>query len=161
MRTNFLVWLIFISYVYVPAAQTEEKFVVEQSRVLEGDHQQTLWQYLLAQCDQLDLQRAERLNTALETPDTLKQHLQYLQQSYQQLLGDFPLKTPLNPMVTGQLIGEGFRIEKVLRRRINKKTGEKEIYVKWKGYNKNFNQWIPLKNEHQYRFYLEESYLKA
>ena len=114
MRTNFLVWLIFISYVYVPAAQTEEKFVVEQSRVLEGDHQQTLWQYLLAQCDQLDLQRAERLNTALETPDTLKQHLQYLQQSYQQLLGDFPLKTPLNPIVTGQLIGEGFRIEKVL-----------------------------------------------
>jgi len=40
--------------------------------------------------------------------------LQYLQQSYQQLLGDFPLKTPLNSMVTGQSIGEGFRIEKVL-----------------------------------------------
>ena len=41
---------------------------------------------------------------------------------------------------------ETFRIEKVLRRRINKKTGEKEIYVKWKGYNKNFNQWIPQGN---------------
>ena len=112
MRTNFLGWLIFLSYVYVPAAQVEEELVVEQLRVLEGDHQQTLWHYLLAQCDQLDLQRAGRLNTALETSETLKQHLQYLQQSYQQLLGDFPLKTPLNSMVTGQLIGEGFRIER-------------------------------------------------
>ena len=90
MRTNFLGWLIFLSYVYVPAAQVEEELVVEQLRVLEGDHQQTLWHYLLAQCDQLDLQRAGRLNTALETSETLKQHLQYLQQSYQQLLGDFP-----------------------------------------------------------------------
>ena len=35
-----------------------------------------------------------------------------------------------------------YRIEKVLRRCTNKK-GEKEIYVKWKGYNKKFNQWIP------------------
>ena len=35
-----------------------------------------------------------------------------------------------------------FRIEKVLRRRINEKTGEREVYVKWKGYGNNFNQWI-------------------
>ena len=45
MRTNFLGWLIFLSYVYVPAAQVEEELVVEQLRVLEGDHQQTLWHY--------------------------------------------------------------------------------------------------------------------
>ena len=43
MRTNFLGWLIFLSYVHVPAAQVEEELVVEQLRVLEGDHQQTLW----------------------------------------------------------------------------------------------------------------------
>ena len=36
-----------------------------------------------------------------------------------------------------------FRIEKILRRRINKKTGNREVYVKWKGYSNNFNQWIP------------------
>lgn len=34
-----------------------------------------------------------------------------------------------------------FRIEKVLKKR--KKNGRKEIYVKWKGYNSSFNQWIP------------------
>ena len=34
------------------------------------------------------------------------------------------------------------RIEKVLRRR-TRKDGVKEVYVKWKGYNEIFNQWIP------------------
>ncbi len=36
-----------------------------------------------------------------------------------------------------------YRIEKVLRRRKNAKTGVKEIYVKWLGYSTKFNQWIP------------------
>ena len=114
MKTNFIGWLVLLSHVCVPAAQVEEKSVVEQLRMLEGYHQQTLWKYLLAQCDQLDLQRAERLSIALKTPETLKQHLQDLKRSYQQLLGDFPPKTPLNPTITGHLIGEGFRGEKVL-----------------------------------------------
>ena len=34
------------------------------------------------------------------------------------------------------------RIEKFLRRR-TRKDGVKEVYVKWKGYNEKFNQWIP------------------
>ena len=37
---------------------------------------------------------------------------------------------------------ENFRIEKVLKQR-RIKGGRKEIYVKWKGYNSSFNQWIP------------------
>ena len=36
---------------------------------------------------------------------------------------------------------EIYRIEKVLRTRIKNK--KKETYVKWKGYDNNFNQWIP------------------
>ena len=35
-----------------------------------------------------------------------------------------------------------FRIEKVLKRRTTKE-GKKEIFVKWLGYSKDFNQWIP------------------
>ena len=38
-----------------------------------------------------------------------------------------------------------FRIEKVLRRRTTKE-GKKEIYVKWLGYSKDFNQWIPAED---------------
>ena len=42
-----------------------------------------------------------------------------------------------------------FRIEKVLKRR-TKRSGQKEIYVKWKGYTNTFNSWIPLDNVQQY-----------
>ena len=35
-----------------------------------------------------------------------------------------------------------YRIEKVLKRRTTK-DGRKEIYVKWLGYSRDFNQWIP------------------
>jgi hypothetical protein len=41
-----------------------------------------------------------------------------------------------------------FRIEKVLRRRTTKE-GKKEFYVKWLGYSKDFNQWIPAEDVEQ------------
>ena len=37
-----------------------------------------------------------------------------------------------------------YRIEKVLNKRT--RNGRKEIYVKWKGYNKDFNSWISTDN---------------
>ena len=38
---------------------------------------------------------------------------------------------------------EEFRIEKVIKKRTTKSGGEKEVYVKWKGYSNEFNSWIP------------------
>jgi len=38
---------------------------------------------------------------------------------------------------------EIYRIEKVLKKR-TRSNGVKEVYVKWKGYNNDFNSWIPL-----------------
>ena len=38
---------------------------------------------------------------------------------------------------------EIYRIEKVLKKR-TRRYGVKEIYVKRRGYNNNFNSWIPL-----------------
>ena len=37
---------------------------------------------------------------------------------------------------------EIFRIEKIIRSRV--KNGKKEMFVKWKGYDKSFNSWIPF-----------------
>ena len=37
---------------------------------------------------------------------------------------------------------EIFRIEKIIRSRM--KNGKKEILVKWEGYDKSFNSWIPF-----------------
>ena len=41
-----------------------------------------------------------------------------------------------------------FRIEKVLKRRT--KNGQKEIYVKWKGYTNTFNSWLPISDIEEY-----------
>ncbi|MCZ2208003.1 chromo domain-containing protein, partial [Cylindrospermopsis raciborskii] len=37
-----------------------------------------------------------------------------------------------------------FRIEKVLKRRVHK--GKNQIYVKWKGYDSTYNEWIDEEN---------------
>ena len=42
-----------------------------------------------------------------------------------------------------------FRIEKVLKKR-TKSNGQKEIYVKWKGYTNDFNSWIPIGDIEEY-----------
>ena len=36
-----------------------------------------------------------------------------------------------------------FFIEKIVRRRINKETGQREELIKWKGYGPKHNSWIP------------------
>ena len=41
---------------------------------------------------------------------------------------------------------EIYRIEKVLKKRI--RNGTKEVYVKWKGYNNDFNSWISESDIH-------------
>jgi len=38
--------------------------------------------------------------------------------------------------------GKDFQIEKVIRKRKNKKTGRNEYFVKWLGYSDNFNSWV-------------------
>ena len=42
-----------------------------------------------------------------------------------------------------------FRIEKVLKKR-TKTNGQKEIYVKWKGYTNTFNSWVPIGDIEEY-----------
>ena len=41
-----------------------------------------------------------------------------------------------------------YRVEKVLKRR-TMKGGQKQVYVKWKGYNNTFNSWIPVEDVQQ------------
>ena len=42
---------------------------------------------------------------------------------------------------------EVYRIDKVLKK--STRSGEKEVYVKWKGYSNDFNSWIPERDIHQ------------
>ena len=43
---------------------------------------------------------------------------------------------------------EIYRIEKVVKKR-KRNDGTQEVYVKWKGYNNNFNSWIPIEDLQQ------------
>ncbi len=40
---------------------------------------------------------------------------------------------------------EIFRIEKIIRSRV--KNGKKELFIKWDGYDKSFNSWIPFDDQ--------------
>ncbi len=40
---------------------------------------------------------------------------------------------------------EIYRIEKIIRSR--NKNSKREIFVKWEGYNKSFNSWIPFDSQ--------------
>lgn len=38
---------------------------------------------------------------------------------------------------------EVYKVESILKNRINKKTGKKEYFIKWEGYNNRYNTWEP------------------
>ena len=110
--------LVLLGYVCMPIAQSMDSQMIEDRdiklRVLKEDHSQALWNYLIDQSNKLDRKRAQRLAEALKTKDELQKYLRDLQDHYLQLLGPFPSKTPLRPQVKGELIGDGFRVQKVL-----------------------------------------------
>ena len=69
---------------------------------------------MIDQSNKLDKKRAQRLANALKTQVDLQKYLRSLQDHYLQLLGPFPSKTPLKPQIKGEVIGDGFRVQKVL-----------------------------------------------
>ena len=90
--------------------------VAEQAfTVLQGDHSETLFRYLLLdECARLDIQRRRNLDKALSPGGDLGEHLSRLNRSYRAILGPLPRKKhPLRSVVTGRLDGDGYRLEKV------------------------------------------------
>ena len=110
--------LVFLGCMYIPLAQCMDSKMIEDRdinlRVLKKDHSQTFWNYLIDQSNKLDKKRTQRLADALKTQVDLQKYLRSLQDHYLQLLGPFPSKTPLKPQIKGEVIGDGFRVQKVL-----------------------------------------------
>ena len=110
--------LVFLVCMYIPLAQCMDSKMIENRDinlcVLKKDHSQTFWNYLIDQSNKLDKKRAQRLANALKTQVDLQKYLRSLQDHYLQLLGPFPSKTPLKPQIKGEVIGDGFRVQKVL-----------------------------------------------
>ena len=83
-------------------------------QVLQENQKQVLWNTLIAESRRLDRERAKQLSRALESPESLEQHLVALNNKYRKIIGTFPAKTTLNARITGRLNGHRYRVEKVL-----------------------------------------------
>lgn len=87
----------------------------ERVRVLpeDGETRRMLYDYLLKEA-QKHFDARREVVTKLKTAADIKKRQAQLKSHCLASLGDFPEKTPFNSKVTGQLKGDGFRVEKVV-----------------------------------------------
>jgi len=69
--------------------------------------------WLLARIDAADKVRAREIS-AIRTPDALKARQAELRKSFIAAIGGLPERTPLQPMVTGTILRDGYKVEKIL-----------------------------------------------
>jgi cephalosporin-C deacetylase-like acetyl esterase len=69
--------------------------------------------YLMEELDSLMDKRQLKVEESLTTVDNLKARQVQLKEDYMKLLGTFPEKTPLNPVVTGTIERDGYNIDKI------------------------------------------------
>ncbi|MBN1817054.1 MAG: acetylxylan esterase [Sedimentisphaerales bacterium] len=72
-----------------------------------------LHEYLIGQADTLFDKRREAVEKSLQSTENLLARRDQLRRRYRRILGYLPPQTPLRPMVTGIIQGDGYRIEKV------------------------------------------------
>jgi dienelactone hydrolase len=75
--------------------------------------QQMTRRYLERLAQQAFDQRRANYET-LKTPEQLAAHQQRMRKNFEESLGGFPERTPLNAQVVGTVAGDGFRVEKVI-----------------------------------------------
>ncbi len=97
----------------LPGVWAEEPLT--QLRLLpdEKHAQEVLKRWLLQRCQEA-LQRRREAFEKLESLEDCLAWAQARREFFQQSLGPWPPRTPLNPQVVGTLQGQGFRVEKVI-----------------------------------------------
>ena len=87
---------------------------VRESYLFSGKLDSVQYKYFLNGIlqDQFDARR-EKLNNELQSRELLLLHLDRIRSEYLKLLGVFPKKTPLNPVITGRIEKDKYLIEKV------------------------------------------------
>ena len=95
----------------VPTTQAAAE--AADSRVLQVDGHALLHDYLMGLNQRLFDRRRDEVERALSSADALKARQKKLRDVYHELLGALPDRTPLNPVVTGKIEVDGYRIEKV------------------------------------------------
>jgi cephalosporin-C deacetylase-like acetyl esterase len=91
----------------------DQKLGIEDLSVLSGNNDRLLRDYLLKEVDQLFASRHAEVQKALQSKETLLAYQEKLSANYRKLLGEFPPRSPLNPVKTRTIDCDGYRIENI------------------------------------------------
>lgn len=105
-----LVWLMLHP---VPVTGQAEYNVLKNNWIEYSDAGNSLYHYLSSQAYSL-LGARERKVAGISTSEDLKQRQNYIKQALAEGIGSFPVKTPLNPVITRIITKEGYRVEHIV-----------------------------------------------
>lgn len=106
--------LTFLASILFGAIALQSAKAVDNYNVLPTSGRNKLFHtYLMGELDTLVQERKAAVAEALTSVEKLQDRQLMLRSTYKELLGEMPAKTPLNPVITGTVDGEGFTIEKL------------------------------------------------
>ena len=91
-----------------------DEFQVLPDKVDGVPRGELLSKHLLDQADELLQKRKAEFEKIVRDPKQIAAYQERLRGKFREALGEFPERTPLNDVVTGRVVREGFTVEKVL-----------------------------------------------
>ena len=83
-------------------------------RALRFSQSDAFYSYLMEDMHRCYWQRQQELQRAMKSKTALQQYITDAQKRMQQVVGELPERTPLQPQVTGTIPMEGFHVEKIV-----------------------------------------------
>jgi dienelactone hydrolase len=107
-QTMLKIHLTIISFLVITAVNSQRAW-----NVFDWKTEATLNAYLVQQMHQQYDERRLVLNKALRSKQNMQVYTREAKSRYLQLLGQFPARTPLNPVVSASIKEQGYSIEKI------------------------------------------------
>lgn len=104
-------------------------YAQQSTNIIDWRADEMLNTYLMQQMHQQYALRNTRLQTVLQSPQGVRNYQQQLQAAYHKLLGPLPQRTPLQPLVTGRLQQDGYRIEKIIYQSLPQHHVTANLYI--------------------------------
>ena len=101
----------------------------QSTNIIDWRADEMLNTYLMQQMHQQYALRNTRLQTALQSAQGVRSYQQQLHAAYRRLLGPLPQRTPLQPVVTGSLQQDGYRIEKIIYQSLPQHHVTASLYI--------------------------------
>ena len=74
-------------------------------------------------------ERRKAFTKAITSKKLTEEYIQTVQKKFKKILGEFPAKTSLNPIITGTLYRDGYRIEKIIYESFPKHHVTSNLYI--------------------------------